>query len=389
MDTYELKLPDDLESNKLRISLVKDPAVELTLMKFNKEEIKVHHFSDQEKRIIYAPAMVPNKLIYRENINGEPANVFYTEDTVEKFRDQYFRTQGNSKSNLYHMDNDVDGVDVVESWIVQDPENDKASSMGFKNIPKGTWMIGMKINSNEIWQEHIKTGKIDGLSIESVFLHNLVEGKSEDNELKQKENKTKMKKEISKLIFSAIKKVAMESELQKYSDGDLEFYAVDLEEGSIVTDAEGNALVNAELSQGDVKYKTDEIGAISIVAEAEAIVEEVELSEDEVKEDELEMADEAEVVAEEVSDEAVEIVESDEVKELKELVGSLEKQVEELNTKLADAEAEKIKSEANLVAMAKQTMSANKVKLTPKMTRQDFSKMSAREKFEYERSLNK
>jgi regulator of replication initiation timing len=362
MNTYELKLPDESDDNKLRISLVKDPAVEMTLMKFSKEELIQHHFSDQEKRIIYAPAMIPNKLIYREDVQGAPANVFYTEGTIEKFRDVYFNTQSNSKSNLYHMDTDVEGVDVVESWIVDDPRNDKSSSMGFKEIPKGTWMIGMKINSDEIWNDHIKSGKIDGLSIESKFLHELMDEKAlSSKQLFNKTKETKMRKEISKLLFSAIKKVAMESELQEYSDGDFKFYAVDLEVGSIVTDAEGNPIANAEFKQGEKEFKTDEIGAI---VESEA-------------KEEVKMADE-EVAADAPAE--------DEVAKLKEENDALKAEVEDLKAKLSEAEAEAVKSESQLVAMAKQTMSAKSIGLNPKMQKQDFSKMSVREKFELERA---
>jgi regulator of replication initiation timing len=362
MKVYEIKLSDQSENDDLRISLVESPAVELTLMKFNKEEVLKLHFSDQEKKIIYSPCMIPNKLIYRNDVNGEPAEVFYTEDTVEKFRNQYFTSKRDS--NLYHMDANVSGINVVESWIVEDPETDKSKAMGFSGITKGTWMVGMKIENDEVWQDHIKTGKITGFSIEGHFLHELSETPTQvsmDMQLFNKTKETKMRKEISKLLFSAIKKVAMESELQEYSDGDFKFYAVDLEVGSIVTDAEGNPIANAEFKQGEKEFKTDEIGAI---VESEA-------------KEEVKMADE-EVAADAPAE--------DEVAKLKEENDALKAEVEDLKAKLSEAEAEAVKSESQLVAMAKQTMSAKSIGLNPKMQKQDFSKMSVREKFELERA---
>jgi hypothetical protein len=36
------------------------------------------------------------------------------------------------------------------------------------NLPKGTWMISMKVNNDEIWNK-VKLGEIKGFSIEGYF----------------------------------------------------------------------------------------------------------------------------------------------------------------------------------------------------------------------------
>lgn len=375
MKRYEIKLADQDENDDLRISLVKDPAVESNLMKFSKE-IKTHHFSDHEKKIVFSAAMIPNKLIFRKDVYGEPAEVFYTPETVEKFRNQYFTSK--RSSNLYHMDSDIDGVDVVESWIVNDPETDKSKSMGFTGITKGTWMVGMKINNEEVWTDHIKTGKIDGFSIEGSFSHEL----SKDNYLK---TNTKMKKEISRALFAAIKKVAMESELKEYVDGDFKFYALDLEVGTIVTDADGNPIPNAEFKYEDKEFKTGDLGEIL----------EAEVKDEEVKEDvivEMKGSDKKVKMEEVVIDETVELAPADaeELARLREEVALLRSERDALIERVAEIEAEKAVSETQLVAMAKMTMGAKPIKLTPtKMSSQDFSKLTPREKFELERSFKK
>jgi hypothetical protein len=58
------------------------------------------------------------------------------------------------------------GMSVVESWIVEG-EYDKSMNYGF-NLPKGTWMISMKVNNDEIWNK-VKLGEIKGFSIEGYF----------------------------------------------------------------------------------------------------------------------------------------------------------------------------------------------------------------------------
>jgi hypothetical protein len=62
----------------------------------------------------------------------------------------------------------LDGMSVVESWIIEDEKQDKSAKYGF-NLPKGTWMISMKVNNDEIWKK-VKDGEVKGFSIEGHFV---------------------------------------------------------------------------------------------------------------------------------------------------------------------------------------------------------------------------
>jgi hypothetical protein len=44
---------------------------------------------------------------------------------------------------------------------------DKAALYGF-DLPKGTWMILMKVNNDDVWKK-VKDGNIKGFSIEGYF----------------------------------------------------------------------------------------------------------------------------------------------------------------------------------------------------------------------------
>ena len=57
-------------------------------------------------------------------------------------------------------------MSVVESWITEE-KNDKSMNYGF-NFPKGTWVISMKVNNDEIWNK-VKLGEVKGFSIEGYF----------------------------------------------------------------------------------------------------------------------------------------------------------------------------------------------------------------------------
>lgn len=159
MDVYEIKFTENH-----KVSLVKDPAIESTLLKFNNETTDVLHFTNDEKKIVYSVAMIPNMLIPRKNINGKPANVFYSAETIEKFQQDYFRTNANNGTNINHATFNTEGVFPFESWIVANSENDKSKELGL-NAPNGSLIMGFKIDNPEVWNE-VKNGNLDGLSVE-------------------------------------------------------------------------------------------------------------------------------------------------------------------------------------------------------------------------------
>jgi hypothetical protein len=45
----------------------------------------------------------------------------------------------------------VKDVYITESWIVEDPKKDKSALYGME-MPKGTWMVSMKIDNDEIYE---------------------------------------------------------------------------------------------------------------------------------------------------------------------------------------------------------------------------------------------
>ena len=66
----------------------------------------------------------------------------------------------------------VDGVTVVESWIIEDPKHDKSKLYGF-DLPKGTWMLSVKVRNDNVWAG-VKERRFRGFSIEGYFTDRLV-----------------------------------------------------------------------------------------------------------------------------------------------------------------------------------------------------------------------
>ena len=61
----------------------------------------------------------------------------------------------------------MDGVALIESWIVEDTKNDK-SNLYKLNAPVGSWVVKMKVYNDEVYQG-IKDGKFNGFSIEGKY----------------------------------------------------------------------------------------------------------------------------------------------------------------------------------------------------------------------------
>ena len=170
----ELFIDDKDQDNALdMISFVSAPAIEKDFMHFKEEKEKFEFKSDEEKRIVTGAAMIPNQEIIRMDAEDKPYFVYFTEETIEKAQ-EVFAKYGKTKSTNFEHKTGMRDVTVVESWIVTDPSNDKSSALGFKDIPKGSWMVSYKVDNDDLWAK-VKAGEVKGFSIEGVFSKNIIE----------------------------------------------------------------------------------------------------------------------------------------------------------------------------------------------------------------------
>ena len=156
---------NDLESGIEAVSVVNAPAIEENFIALKKHELELKEI-DKEKRILMGAALVPNKQIYRRNDKNEEYYIYFSEDTVRK-ASELFLMRSNQNNATYEHEKKLNGMSVVESWIIEDEKLDKSVKHGFK-LPKGTWMISMKVNNEDVWKD-VKDGKVKGFSIEGYF----------------------------------------------------------------------------------------------------------------------------------------------------------------------------------------------------------------------------
>ena len=167
MDIIELILDEENEemTGIEAVSIVENPAIESDFIALANQEIKFAKVDD-EKKLLMGAALIPNKPIFRKR-NDTTFYVYFSKDTVRRASELFFMNGNQNNATLEH-DMQINNLTVVESWIVEDSKLDKSVKYGM-NMPEGTWMISMKVENDEVWNDYIKTGKVKGFSIEGYF----------------------------------------------------------------------------------------------------------------------------------------------------------------------------------------------------------------------------
>ena len=167
MKIVELILDENEELNGIEaISIVENPAIEEDFVALKSDEIKLAEVS-QEKRILMGALLIPNKPIYRRSGEDE-YYIYFSKDTVLKASQMYLMKGNQNNSTLEHQYS-LNGLSLVESWIVEDTVHDKSRKYDME-VPVGTWMGTVKVNNEDVWNDYVKTGKVKGFSIEGYFV---------------------------------------------------------------------------------------------------------------------------------------------------------------------------------------------------------------------------
>ena len=164
-DLQEIELTIKDESDGVfAISLVDSPAIEENFIMLSSQEVDLK-ILDEEKRIVVGFALVPEKRIYRR-VKDKEFNIYFTKETVAQSSELFMKKLNLNKFTTEH-EKEVQGINVIESWVVEDAKNDKSNiyNLGAKG---GEWVVMSKIYNDEIWND-IKEGKFKGYSIEGMY----------------------------------------------------------------------------------------------------------------------------------------------------------------------------------------------------------------------------
>ena len=331
------------------ISLVNAPATGEHYIAMAKQD-KIVKFAkvDEEQRILMGLVLQPDQLIYRVDEDGNEFEMFFSAETIKDFSQNFFQSGFQLNSKLEH-DEPIEGVTFVESWLVENPKVDKSAAFGLE-YPKGSWLVSMKVDNDDIWNNYIKTGELKGFSIDGMV-------ELEEVTLKSNIEMSKNNKNILALLKQIVSGAEQEVEVTlgsvKSGELDIQFDGETLEVGApvfLLADEE-------KVSLADGTYKLDEGGEIVV---KDGLVES--MSEAEAEE---EVAPEAEeVVDAELEEEVIEEVNADEesMKVIKEILDdmfkayaeSMEIKMSEMLTKMSDIEAKNVELKEQVVTLSAQ-----------------------------------
>ena len=134
----------------------------------DREKMSIQKFAtDDEKRIVVGPAMVPDLKIFRKDKEGNPYHVFFSAETIKMIMEKYMRNKYLDNNDENHDGQAVKDVYVIESWIKEDMQ-DKSNKYGYEDLPIGTWFVSMKVRNDDVWKK-VKQGELNGFSVSGWF----------------------------------------------------------------------------------------------------------------------------------------------------------------------------------------------------------------------------
>ena len=292
-----------IDSETYAISMVESPAIESDFVALSKEEEKRVFLESDERHMVYGAALIPDKDIYRNNGEQE-FYISFTKESIEKMSQDFMKNYRQNEVTLDH-DEMANDITITESWLVEDPYKDKANALGI-NVPKGTWMVGMKVNQIDVW-DRVKSGELKGFSVESMI-------SLEDF---SKQNTNNMNIETNDMFWDKLKNILKDTFSKKVEEPTIEELAANSGFTNVDDYQKEVEAVKAELEEQNAEEPT------------------VEPTVEEPKQEEEPKVEEPAVEEPKVEDKPKE----DNTKHLEELIGSLKEEInalKEMNSGLND-----------------------------------------------------
>ena len=180
MKLYELLIDenDQILSGVNAISIVENPAIQSDFIALGDQKPVLLAEVNKDKQILMGAALIPERPIYRKD-GDEEYYVYFSKETIAQTAEAFFRNNNHNNATLEHAEV-LHNMTVFESWIVEDPEFDKSKKYGLE-VPEGTWMVSMKVDDKDVWDNYVKDNKVFGFSIEGKFANVLRKEKSDMN----------------------------------------------------------------------------------------------------------------------------------------------------------------------------------------------------------------
>lgn len=168
MITYNVVFNKGIDKGVYAISVVESPAMQSNFIALNEQtKIKLAEV-DEKKFILAGVVLVPEREVYR-NQDGKEFNIVFSKDTIEGVANNFLKQGYQNNSSVEHQTK-IDGVSIVQSWVVKDPEQDTANAYGLpkEDIKEGSWIVLYKCDNKDIYNKALN-GEVKGFSIDGLF----------------------------------------------------------------------------------------------------------------------------------------------------------------------------------------------------------------------------
>jgi hypothetical protein len=165
---YKLTINEDENAPQevTAVALVDMPAIGENFFAF-KDQKQQFAVVNEDERILVGAAMIPDMPIFRKDPDGTEYNVVFDKQTIQKIALKFFEKGYQKNANEMHNSEKPVDVTIFQSWIADESKGIPKMEQ-FKDLPDGTWFIGMKINDEAQWQK-VKDGTFKGFSVEGLF----------------------------------------------------------------------------------------------------------------------------------------------------------------------------------------------------------------------------
>jgi hypothetical protein len=167
---YKITIEDEYaDGENLGIEMIaftSKPAIKVKGMAFNSHVAMA--FKDDVKMRVVAPAMIPMN-IYRKDEDGEEYDVQFSAEVIEQIHSKFMQNlQNKDIFNLEHDTTKKVPAYILEAWIVDSPETDKAFTTYGIEATKGTLMLTSQVTDRTYYDELVESGQV-GYSIEGFL----------------------------------------------------------------------------------------------------------------------------------------------------------------------------------------------------------------------------
>jgi hypothetical protein len=160
------------------VSLVSEPAVEVSWQLFNKTQ-QTFRIQNEEQKCVLGVVMLADVPIYRFSPEMGEYYIQFSKETIEKMVQKFFKEGYQEQVDTNHSFNLIDGIELQQAFIKNTEKG--ISPIGFEEVPDGSLFFTYKVTSDELWDE-IKTGSWTGFSLAGVFDIKEAFSKQEDPE---------------------------------------------------------------------------------------------------------------------------------------------------------------------------------------------------------------